>query len=250
MRKLAAFTVGVLLSSRLVPQSLLQEERVLLPIYVEPTPGAHSSLWVSDLWVHNANDSYAQIFPGAADWPGVAPQTTIRPLVPPRRVGFLPGLFIWIRTTQPTGVYFNLRIRDVSREVQNSGTEIPVIREGEFRTGRINLVNIPLRDGFRQMLRMFQVLNTGDAPGHLRVRFFRVTGDGAPDAPPFREEVVTLSGTPPYDPGYAQLNDLGTHTEAPAVRIEIEPLSPGVRYWAFVSVVNNETQQLTTVTPQ
>lgn len=34
------------------------------------------------------------------------------------------------------------------------------------------------------------------------------------------------------------------------VRAEIEPLTEGLRYWAFVSVTNNETQHVTTITPQ
>ncbi|HEX8152273.1 MAG TPA: hypothetical protein VF698_04060, partial [Thermoanaerobaculia bacterium] len=34
-----------------------------------------------------------------------------------------------------------------------------------------------------------------------------------------------------------------------ALRLEIEPLTPGSRYWAFVSVTNNDTQLVTVVTP-
>ncbi len=35
--------------------------------------------------------------------------------------------------------------------------------------------------------------------------------------------------------------------DAQKVRIEIEPQTTGIRYWAFVSVTNNETQQITTL---
>jgi hypothetical protein len=34
------------------------------------------------------------------------------------------------------------------------------------------------------------------------------------------------------------------------VRIEIEPLSEGLKFWAFVSVTNNKTQHFYTVVPR
>jgi len=33
------------------------------------------------------------------------------------------------------------------------------------------------------------------------------------------------------------------------VRIEIQSITPGIRFWAIVSVTNNTTQQVTTITP-
>lgn len=32
--------------------------------------------------------------------------------------------------------------------------------------------------------------------------------------------------------------------------LEIEPVTPGLRYWAFVTVTNNATSHVTTITPQ
>ena len=53
---------------------------------------------------------------------------------------------------------------------------------------------------------------------------------------------------------YAQLDitDLLKLRKAwPAVaRVEIVPRTPGSRYWAFVSLTNNQTQLVTLVTPQ
>jgi hypothetical protein len=34
------------------------------------------------------------------------------------------------------------------------------------------------------------------------------------------------------------------------VRLEIEPVTDGLRLWGFVTVVNNETQHATVITPQ
>jgi len=35
-----------------------------------------------------------------------------------------------------------------------------------------------------------------------------------------------------------------------AVRVEVTPMTPGSRYWAFVSATNNTTNHVTLVTPQ
>jgi hypothetical protein len=67
--------------------------------------------------------------------------------------------------------------------------------------------------------------------------------------------VAAESGTFRVHPGYAEytgLNDL-LRLEIPLppnVRIDVEPLTAGSRYWAFVSITNNDTQRVTTVTPQ
>ena len=35
-----------------------------------------------------------------------------------------------------------------------------------------------------------------------------------------------------------------------SMRIEVVPLTPNLRFWAFVSITNNETQEVTIVSPQ
>lgn len=54
------------------------------------------------------------------------------------------------------------------------------------------------------------------------------------------------------EPGYAQILGLSamlTGTSGSQLRLLIEPLTAGSRYWAFVAVTNNSTQQVTTVSP-
>jgi hypothetical protein len=71
--------------------------------------------------------------------------------------------------------------------------------------------------------------------------------------------VVTLSPRSPdsglpFVPGFAQLPSLTEQfpqlVAAPLVRITVEPLTEDLRFWAFVSVTNSETQHVTLVTPQ
>src|SRR5205085_11881017 len=82
-----------------------------------------------------------------------------------------------------------------------------------------------------------------------------------PPAQPDRllgERVVTFqtehrSGDPAYDLGYAEFGNLAALPElqgAELVRIEVTPLTAGLRFWAFAGATNNDTQHVTLITPQ
>jgi hypothetical protein len=66
---------------------------------------------------------------------------------------------------------------------------------------------------------------------------------------------VTLSLLNPdlqsLHPAYAQvsISDLPEVRGVETIRVEISPQTPGMRYWAFVSVTNNETQHVTNIAP-
>ena len=109
-------------------------------------------------------------------------------------------------------------------------------------------------DRFRSMLRVYDVDARDNAI--VEVRFYTLTTNEL--LATTRSSLV--SRTPasqfpvPFYPGYAQLSAFETLLPKPvgttALRIEIVPVTPGLRYWAFVSVTNNETQHFTTITPQ
>ena len=73
------------------------------------------------------------------------------------------------------------------------------------------------------------------------------------------QEHLTTS-TPPqgelrFQPGFAQIGvsapSSGIATpQAERLRLEVEPLTSGSAFWAYVSVTNNDSQQVTLVTPQ
>jgi hypothetical protein len=75
--------------------------------------------------------------------------------------------------------------------------------------------------------------------------------DPAPALPP---------GDPwPARPAFAYVGDLDTIVkgmlghDASTVKnfhVKITPVTPGIRFWAMVSLTNNETQLITTITPQ
>ncbi|HEX8154419.1 MAG TPA: hypothetical protein VF698_14895, partial [Thermoanaerobaculia bacterium] len=218
-----------------------------LPITTSTTPGAYGSLWSTEIWYRA--ESAAAVFPLAiADVMPQAKTTVPLPVfrVPPGRP---PGQFIYVTRAAADGIRINLRIQDLSRQSQTWGTEIPVVREQEFFDGPITLIHVPTDSRFRQALRIYDA--GGEGSGRVMVRIFPSNGQellGEEELP------LPVDGLPIYSPGYAQIVSVADRfpavVAASIVRIEITPLTASTRLWAFVSVTNNETQHVTTITAQ
>jgi hypothetical protein len=56
--------------------------------------------------------------------------------------------------------------------------------------------------------------------------------------------------TPRFEPAYAEIGGIGVPPSTTRLQFEIEPLTMGAKYWAFVSVTNNDTQPIALFTPQ
>ena len=241
------------------------EVRVLLPLYIaQQTPGAFGSLWVSQFAAHNGSATRSYIIERCAPNEGcpldlrsdeeLLPNETETALparypVPASSVG---GATVWLSTEasddRADNVTFGLRVVDVSRAATGAGTEVPVVRESQFRTTTIHLLNIPVDSLFRVTLRVFE-MNLAEAD--FTVRIF----DQASNALIAQERITTTTGgLPPqrFTPAFAQLSDVvgGAGPQVTHLRIEIEPLTPGIAFWSYVSVSNNDSQQVTLVTPQ
>lgn len=241
-------------------------ERALLPIYFKDVvPGAHGTQWRTDLWIHNggANDVAIapMVCPAATPCPAVFPNTYT--LGAGHSVHNPTAFFaeyetnlsqiLYIAKPGAKDVSMSLRFADVSRNTLNGGTDLPIIRESELLTRSAQLFDVPLvGQNFRVMLRIYDVTYSDAAYSVL----LYPSGEGAaeatygmtlyavtPRATPFRDEAA-----------YAEF-DLTSLLQLPrvwpeSVRIEIKPLTPGSRFWAFASVTNNETQLVTLITPQ
>jgi hypothetical protein len=228
--------------------------RVLIPVAVGPSPGAFGSLWVSEFWARNDASSSRSFDADEFCVTLCAPKT----LVPTetRQVPFSPqpagdpGLIAYVEGL-PGDVTFNLRVRDLSRQAETWGTELPVIHEGDLLTGEKSLLNVPVESRFRQTLRIYSLDGT---EARFRLRAFALSTNETLGTAGIVLRAPTPGPQLPYKPSYAQLGDivplfprtsgLGT------VGLQLTPLTPAVRYWAFLSITNNETQHVTTITPQ
>ena len=160
-------------------------------------------------------------------------------------------------TTDPAGVLVHAgrgtidsaalssRIRDLSRQAESAGTEVPVVRERDWRLGGVRLTNIPADPHGRTMLRIwsehsrpYSVLVEASVKGRAQ----------------FASVEVALS-TQSNGLQYSQLDitELVVRIPSPDPRdVTITALAydPDLRLWALATITNNTTQQVTAIWPQ
>lgn len=245
-------------------QDLSTYEKILLPVAVRsslaPLPGANGSLWQTVVSVTNRSDEHVEVWGGFfscnilcpfAFW--VAPGAT----AVPDYVG-LPGpnpsVFLSVSPERADDIVVHLRVQDVSRQSETAGTNVPVIRAEDLFTDRIDLLDIPSSSNFRSMLRVYEFDGSTEPPA-ARVRIFSYGGRAAlEDTLVLDEQLPFITGTDGNgrrEAGFIQLT-LPRFDSLPAatrLRIEVTPVGPGLRFWAFVSVTHNETQHLTVIAP-
>ena len=247
--------------------------RVLLPVYFEePVPGAFGSQWKTVMAVHNptAREFVISWCPAnpLAVCPAVLP--ALAQLSPGETQTELPDFaqaelnlhggprLLYIRgtgpgTETPSQLSFQLRALDVSRLETNAGTEVPVVRQEQFRTATTSLLNVPVEPNFRLTLRIYE---TKLPRADFRVRVYDQLSNF-----PLGNNVISVAyrfnagDLEMFEPPHAQLGDITSLVLPivnlpPRLRVQIEPLTPGSEFWGFVSITNNDTQHLTLVTPQ
>lgn len=252
-----------------------QEEgygRVLVPVWVErPTAGANGSIWTTTLSVVYHGDDPETLLWGfdAICAYGFCPFTpaglTFMPTfdwvawgvhgVPPAR--YVVGL-----PEHLPDVSFALRVAEQSRLANTWGFTIPVVPETAAFTGAINLLDMPVEGDFRTMLRVYDF----DAELHFRepavVRVRLYAHDPEIKMPrPGTDQLLfdrefsfryAPEGLESYTPGYLEVPNVEKLATLPAgkrLRIEVTPVTAGLRFWAFASVTHNETQQITVALP-
>ena len=264
MKILRLAAVGFFLTAAAKAQQPLLYERVLLPVVAPaPIPGAFGSSWVTGLWMRNGaavpvrvlgyayNCALPECTPEGT--PPLNPGATIRPVT-----GGLQGRLFLVERQFADQIAFGLRFRDLSRQSQTWGTEIPVVREKEFRSDRVSLLDVPVTPGFRRMLRVYGLdgLNLGDA--RVRVRAYRLDPnitepESAPPTLLGQAEFQLSLFANEFFPAYLAISDFSTIAslgDAQRIALIIEPVTPGLHLWAFATVVNDVTQHATVISPQ
>ncbi len=141
------------------------------------------------------------------------------------------GRILWTGKGGGAQLAMNLRVADVSREATSHGTEIPIVRADQFATDGVALLGIPTDPRFRVTLRIYSLDRT-DQP-------VRVVGFQS-----FVRDVRLSTPADIFEPAYAEVSDM------PRTVTRVIVVSPGTRIWAFITVTNNVTQHITTITPQ
>jgi len=147
------------------------------------------------------------------------------------------GRVFWVRRSG-SPLAANLRVRDTSRQASSHGVEVPVVRLSDFTNSendRIVLMGVPADPRFRKMLRVYS-LEAGNV-------FANLSFNGQSVGPIFLKPPASI-----FEPAYTELDDFPTNLPAGST-MEVSLSSPH-RIWAFISVTNNDTQEITVISPQ
>ena len=249
---------AVLILVIVAPSAQAAESKLLLPI-LAPTPvaGAFGSLWTTQVTIVNVGAQSIRVSgllepcPFECIYPDLPPKTTTDFSRYSSRG--VPGRFLWVDADRRGDIKMELRVRDLSRQLSTWGTEIPVIDEANASQQTVQLLAVPVDTEFRSLLRVYDF---DPAPGHfvvVRVFVPRVFKPYSPNPDELLKEISLPLSVPDRTdeyPGYAQLNISGlVDLSSGNLRIEVAPTTTGLRFWAFVSVTNNNTQHVTLITP-
>jgi hypothetical protein len=234
-------------------------ERVLIPILINDfVPGANGSKWTTEVWAWNGGSEFIDVFGNFPILFQPAPPTPPPlHLVPDaaQRVRALAqieggGAILRVPRWPGRAIAFNARVADISRQAASWGTEMPFVRESTFANSQM-LLNVPGDPRFRVLLRVY----TLDGPARVHVRGAIPSGLLVITEPPLPNPVFDTKldvPAPPaggFFPGFAQL-PIAAFGAAVQMQIAITAEDPSQKIWAFVSITNNDTQQVTLVTPQ
>jgi hypothetical protein len=252
-----------LLVPLLASAQAVEREVLLVPVLSESLPGAFGALWRTEVWFMRTSE-VASIAPlvdrnclpprcGPPPPPLPQPFEAVQPPLYRTRGGEPPGVLLYVPKNALRDVKFNVRVVDTSRQDLTDGVAVPVVRESELAES-VHLLNVGVTPHSRIMLRVYDPF----APDLSRVRV-SVYSIAFADRLVLEQEVVLRRAvtdplpnwTLPIVPASAELSlPLPQLAEGRTpLRIEITPVSAGLRLWAFASVTNNITNEVTIVTP-
>ena len=240
-------------------------EEILVPLAFSPSQtmnGAYGTVWTGEVWVENSssrrillaeapicNVGCATFLNGA--YSGLVPIQMGRPEL---GMIFIPPADIADQLT------FSARIYETTRLGQPRGVDIPVVREHEFFRKPATFLGVPVRDGVRVTLRVYdpRVWDFGRNPFGPPVTFGVSVFDE--DAKLIGTTVMAArvqdigDGFGTSRPASDILGDLTTIFPAIAahnrVKIVVTPEKPDTEFWALVSVTDNESQTVSLITAQ
>jgi hypothetical protein len=128
-------------------------------------PGRFGALWVAELWFRNSTDEFVVfgfgdlgvILPGGG-WVQISP----RAAGPYSSGSAQRGAIYVVEKAFAEEVHLALRIADVSRRPISHGTEVPIVRERDWISRPVELLDVPTDFAVRQTLRVYEPDGSND----------------------------------------------------------------------------------------
>ena len=231
-----------------------QSVRVLIPISVpNPVSGAYGTLWRSELWIHNGLDRDMPLYCwGNAGslllCDGINAGVTEQPSTGVLSLSKSGALLLYLGLKEgedPSQFNFSCRLFELSRHTQPAGVHVPVLRDGEFHKQPSWFIGISGSAASRIALRVY------DPDAYKRdgaVRVDMIDSHGAM----IGGTILRLQYGGVWQPGYAAIYDLSAAfpqlANVERYDVRVTPLTPGMEYWAMVSVTDIESQQVLLIT--
>lgn len=221
-------------------------ERILFPVLFA-TDGANGSRWRSEATLSNPKPWYVE---NANTLSPVRPCLTYPcgERLDPEKVetygdGYPRGAVLLVPRPEAPELAFALRIRDISRQAEGLGTQVPVVRESDFSHGTgVTLLDVPVDPRYRVKVRVYMIEPLPQYGQNAQLRLRNTVTRATTLTRTFQ-----LSAGGRNEPHYAEL-DLPAGAANERVNIHLD-LPLDATAWAFATVTNNATQQVTIVTP-
>ncbi|HJW92902.1 MAG TPA: hypothetical protein VJ901_04730 [Thermoanaerobaculia bacterium] len=227
-------------------------ERVLLPVFWSG-PGAFGAQWATNAAMYNGNEypitpAFTSVFlsscvPSCDRRPAANGTTSVV-----ANANALGGVVEELPRQAMPRLDLALNIRDTSRDAQDLGSQVPVVRESDLFARPFSILNVPNDPRYRVTLRLYSLTGRGE----FTVRIYR----GDTQEPAVKTFVVLTPQASLRGGAFASIDNLLAGYRqldgATAVRVEIDPIesSGNKSAWGFVSVTNNDTQHVTVISPQ
>ena len=258
--------------------------KYLVPIFLSSVSGglagANGARWLAPLWLRNDGGTPLDVFPltpvcccsvgctqSVRGYPALAPYETDfdshEPVISslPLAKGAPEGAFLYVERAAESQLSWQSYVIDDS-SVDKERTQLPLIREDRFLSGRRSVVGVALRPDQRMAVRVYDAVPRDGRPITIRVVAETTNVPIAEGQFAFAYDAGTdtcggyLSVCPagiPYHPGYLQIVNLAAlfpaiASDAGPLRIEFDPLDPAVRYWPMVTTTDNLSSHVTVYT--
>jgi hypothetical protein len=215
-----------------------------IPVNANDVNGAHGSIWRTELTVHNPTEFTVPLDGVLCEQsnPYTCPRLSLAP-GETKSIRLYPGRGESATLMAPNGIAdelsLSLRVRDLSRNAEDWGTEVPIVRQFGYL---YRLLDIPTDPRYRVLLRTFGAWRT-------IVRVHPLSGNDVLDELHFERDADGSNFT--IDPITPAVRSSGQERVRVVVEFQSGPLDdPPSGGWAFISLTNNQTQHVTIISPQ